>query len=209
MTTPTMPKPAKGRPKTEAQKAEVLALEQEVVKRHAVAGHSFYRIDRDLGITNSHRIYKRAMEVRPVVERAAAAQIQRARLDALHEKAWEALSNDGLDTLAERIAGYMHDYGDEADVQSIRAMIGDAYADTYKAVPVALQVHDRFVKLEGLDHAARVADAGLAIEQAKLQLMAGCLVKALGVNENLTTEDKREIVAALGRELEAAQRVGA
>lgn len=206
MTAETMPKPGKGRPKTEAQKAEVLALEQEVVKRHAVAGQSFYRIDRDLGITNSHRIYKRAMEFRPVVERAAAAQVQRARLDALHEKAWEALSNDGLDTLAERVAAYMHDYGDEADAQAIRAMIGSAYADTYKAVPVALQVHDRFVKLDGLDHAARVADAGLAIEAAKLRIMADVLAKALlHVSDPV---EREAVLVTFGRELEAVQTEG-
>lgn len=203
MTADTMAKPGKGKPQTPAQRAAVLAMEQEVIERHAVRGQSFYRIDAELGITNSNRIYKRAMEERPMVQRAEAAEIQRARLDALHEKAWEALTDDGLDRLAERIAAHMED--PEADAQAIRAMISGAYADTYKAVPVALQVHDRFVKLDGLDHAARVADAGLEIEQAKLRLIAGGLFRALGLLDDLgvTADQKREVVAELERALES------
>lgn len=206
----TVDKPGRGKPQTEAQRLAVLAMENDVVHRYAVQGHSFYRIEKDLGITHADRIYKRAMSVRPVQQRTEAYEVQRKRLDALHAKAWEALESDGLAGLTERVVEMVlaHD-GDEGNLDTlltrIRSTIEKAYADTYKAVPVALQVHDRFVKLDGLDHAARVADASLAIEEAKLRLIAGGLFRALGILDPLgvTDDHKRAVVAELERALES------
>jgi hypothetical protein len=212
MTVTTTPnrqkKPGKGRPTTEADKAAVLAMEQDVVHRHAVQGHSFYRIEQDLGITHADRIYKRAMSVRPVQQRAEAYEVQRQRLDALHEKAWTALEGDGLDSLAYRVAEILHEGFETSDWDdvplNVRATIERAYADTYRGIPVALGVHDRFVKLDGLDHAARIADAHLALDQAKIQVWAAALADSLGLLD-ATTEQKKAVVTRFGELLEASE----
>lgn len=197
MTTPTMPKPRRGRPSTEADQAAIINNENEVVHRHAILGHSFYRIEKDLGITNAERVYKRAMTERPQREREEAARVQALRLEALNQKAWEALQADGLDSLAERVATYMHEYGDEADVQAIRAMIGDAYVDTYRGIPVALKVQEQIGKHYGTDHASRVADAQLELDVAKVRLWGAALADALSLLD-VTTEDKRRVIQRWG-----------
>lgn len=183
MSVTTTEKPGKGKPQTQAQKAAVLAMEAEVVDRYAVRGQSFYRIERELGITHADRVYKRAMSVRPVQQRTEAYEVQRQRLDALHEKAWEALEADGLDSLAIRVTEMIREHdpedGESALSERVRSVIERAYADTYKGIPVALGVHDRFVKLDGLDHAARIADANLALDMARVQMFGTALATVL------------------------------
>lgn len=203
----TLDKPRKGKPQTEAQKAAVIAMESDVVHRHAVRGHTFYRIERDLGITHAKRIYERAMSARPLVQREDAHRIQQERLNALHEKAWEALSEDGLESLWERLRSLLSDMeaqGSQIDAGTIMDTVQRAYADTYKAVPVALAVHDRVVKLDGLDHGARIADASLALDQARVQLMAVALVGVLQ-DLGLSAEDQSRGVVLWGAKMEAAQ----
>lgn len=197
----TPAKPGKGKPQTEAQKAAVLAMEQEVVERHAVRGHSFYRIEQDLGITHADRIYKRAMSVRPVRQREEAYATLQARNELLWAEAQAALERDGLGSLATRIAEMVREYDPEDDqstlLQRVETTIGKAYADTYRGIPVAGQVLDRMAKHEGLNHADRVADAQLVIDAAKVQVMAGALVQALAVLE-VSVEDKRRVIERWG-----------
>lgn len=203
----TIAKPTKGKPQTPAQKAAVLTMEREVVQRHAIQGHSFYRIEQDLDITNADRIYKRAMEQRPVQERSEAYRIQQERLNALHEKSWQAIAEDGLDSLWDRLRSLLIDLaetGADIDAMTIMDTIQRAYADTYKGIPVALAVHDRFVKLDGLDHAARVADARLELDRTQVALMAAALVDTLA-DYGLTVEQQREAVTSWGQRLELTQ----
>lgn len=192
-----MTKPGKGRPSTDAQKAAVIALEQEVVQRHAVQGQSFYRINADLGISDAGRVYRRAMDQRPARVREDAYRIQAERLERLYEQAAEAIDRDGLDPLAHRVAEIIEDGacgGEwEAIPERVRNTIERAYADTYRGIPVALGVIDRATKLDGLNHADRIADASLVLDQAKVQLMAGTLVEVLREG-GMTPEQQRTAV---------------
>lgn len=191
----TTVKPGRGNPKTPEQIAAVAAMEQEVVTR-AANGQSFYRIERELGITNAGRIFKR---VTASMERSRenAYALESMRLDTLTEKAHEALAADGLEHLAERLADLLSgaDMDDEGLPDRIRNVITRAYADTYKAIPVALQVHDRRVRLDGLDHAARIADGNLAVAQAQVQMMGVALGDSLGLLD-VEPEQKAAVIAA-------------
>lgn len=196
----TVTKPGKGKPQTEAQRIAVVEMEREIVRRHGINGESFYSIERDLGITNADRIYRRAMKQRPEQEREIAARTQRMRLDDLYRRAHDALRTDGLETLFDRLRDLLNamcEDGAEIDTARIIDVIDKAYADTYKGIPVALQVSDRAVKLDGLDHAARIADARLELDQATVQVWAGALVTALGLLD-VPVADKRAVVERWG-----------
>lgn len=71
-------------------------------------------------------------------------------------------------------------------------------ADPSKGIPVRLGIHDRVTRLHGLDHAARVADAQLVIDQGKLALMGAALVQALAILDYVSNEDKARVVKAWG-----------
>lgn len=192
-----MTKPARGNPKTPDQIAAVATMEAEVVRR-AAEGQSFYRIERELGITNAGRIFKR---VTGSMERSRenAYTLESMRLDTLTEKAYDALATDGLDSLSYRVAEILTDRGEdwEGVPERVKAVIEQAYADTYRGIPVALAVHDRRAKLDGLTHEARIADAHLALDQQTAAVWAGALVAALAPTA-LSVEEKRAVLERWG-----------
>lgn len=189
----TMTKPKPGKPSTDEQRAAVAAMESEVVRR-AVAGQSFYAIERELGITQASRVFKRAVGS---LERSREGSylLESMRTEALHEKAWRTLEADGLDSLAHRVADILREADDamewETVPSAVQAVIERAYADTYRAIPVLLKVGERRDKLDGLTHADRVADAQLEVNQASLQLMAAALVGTLR-DLGLSDEQQRQ-----------------
>lgn len=160
-------KPKRGKPSTPAQLAAVALMEQQVCDLR-IAGKSFGQIDTALSITNSDRIYARAIVTRPNASRDEAYAVERAELLALRERVREAEMEVG------------------------------------KSAVVEFGVHDRMVKLDGLDHAARIADANLQLDQAKVQMMAGALVDTLR-DFGLTQGQQREAVTAWGERLALMQ----
>ena len=79
-----------------AQEAEMLRRER-VVMEERLRGKSFYRIEREHGIANADRVFKRAVN-RPEnapVQRAEALRLENLRMDALQDGLWDrALSGD-------------------------------------------------------------------------------------------------------------------
>lgn len=196
-----MTKPARGNPKTPDQIAAVATMEAEVVRR-GVAGQSFYAIERELGITNAARIFKRATATMERTRENSTA-IVAAQLDDLTARAWEKLDADSLDGLARRIAEYLHDFGDEADAQAIRGMIAGAYGDVFKGITAAAGIIDRRTKLEGLNHADRVADARLEVDRGLVEVMAVGLAESLGLLDEVTPERKREVLRDFAERMKA------
>ena len=195
-------RPKRGRPKAGSDDAAAVAfMESEVVRLVRDEGLSFYRCNQKLGISNSDRIFRRAVEKGRTRTREDAYLVESERLDALHEKAWRALSEQGLDGLAEQIAEILardYDIGDGDPSDSVPARVRDvitaAYADTLRAVPVLLNVHDRRAKLDGLTHSDRIADAQLTLDQARVTMMATAFVGSLA-DEGLDAEAQKRIMA--------------
>lgn len=210
MTTTTSPttsaakRPKRGRPKKGGDDEVAVAfIEAEVVNRRT-AGETFPHIEAALGITNADRIFRRAAAKMREQSRADAYALESARLDALHAKAWAALTDDGLDSLADRIAERMcsGDQGDTWEPSDIRAMIERAYADTLRAVPVVLGVHDRAAKLHGLNHSDRIADAQLELDAARVRMWGAAFAEALALLD-VPEEDKRAVVVRWGELVQA------
>lgn len=169
MTVETPERRKGGRPKKGSHEAARVALiEADVVKRR-IAGESFYSIDKNLGITNSDRVFHRAAEKMRHSSREDAYALELARLD----------------QLTETFHGVAVEHAD------------------VKAAGVALGVHDRRAKLQGLNHSDRVADEQLRINGAMVQLQAAALVGALDVLPDLTPEQKRAVVMAYGQRVQA------
>lgn len=208
MSTPAVAKPRRGRPKAGTENANaVAAMEWEVVRRR-VAGDTYVQINADLGITNSDRIFQRAAPKLRTQAREDAYALESARLDELHAKAWAALTDQGLDGLALRVAEILRDADDGMEwdgvPERVQTVIERAYSDTLKAVPVVLGVHDRRAKLDGLTHSDRIADAQLNLDATKLELMAVALVDTLE-SLGLTPEQKRLAVTTWGERMELLQ----
>lgn len=206
MSTTQVAKPRRGRPKAGTENAEnVAAMEWEVVRRR-VAGMPFVAIDAELGITNANRIFSRAAPKLRTQAREDAYALESARLDALHQKAWRTLEDDGLDGLAQRVADILRDADDAMDwdgiPERVQAVIESAYTDTLKAIPVVLGVHDRRAKLDGLTHSDRIADATLQLHATEVQMMAGALVGTLA-DIGLTVDQQRQAVTAWGERVAA------
>jgi hypothetical protein len=79
-----------------AQVEAMFALERRVLELRTT-GKSFYAINREIGIQNSHQVFKRAINRDDNAEfrRAEALRLEEARLDALQEGIWtKALNGD-------------------------------------------------------------------------------------------------------------------
>lgn len=192
-------KPKRGRPAKGSEDAAAVAFLESEVVRLSRAGHSFYAIDGMLGIRNADRIFHRAVEKGRRTTRETAYLVESERLDLLQTQAMAALAADGLDSLAERVAAILLESEESMEWESVpervRAVIERSYADTYRAIPVALGVHDRRAKLEGLTHADRIADASLAVDQARVTIMASMLAESL---EDAGLTPEQTAVAARG-----------
>lgn len=208
--TETPTKPRRGRPKAGTDDAVAVAFMEGEVVRLAKEGKSFYAIDGMLGVTNSDRIFRRAVEKGRTRTREDAYAIESMRLDELAERAWQALDESALDGLAGRIAEILaeqHDIGsgdDENEIpRRVRDVLTQAYSDTYRGIPVALKVHEQRAKLDGLTHGDRVADAQLQLDAAKIQLWGTWLAEALDVL-GIEQADKVRVVRRWGELSEGA-----
>lgn len=175
----SLDKPKRGRPKAGSDDAVAVAYMEAEVVRLAQAGRSFYAIDGELGITNSDRIFRRAVDKGRTRTREDAYALESLRLEGLWAIAWEKLQSDALPNLADRIVDMCE--GGDVDADTIRRAIESAFDSTWRGLPVAAALHEKRSKLDGLGHADRVADAQLQINVAQVQLWAGLLVQALDV----------------------------
>ena len=142
------------------QEAERVRRERLVMDQR-VRGKSFYRIEKEFGIPDADKVFRRAIqrpENAPML-RLEALRLEEARLDDLQEGIWD------------------------------KALAGDS-----RAVEVALKVLERRAKLLGLDFSDGLAAKLVEIEQAKVEIMAGALTRALGVIE-LNAEQQRAVTA--------------
>jgi hypothetical protein len=187
-------RPRRGRPKAGTDDAVAVAYMEAEVIRLSQAGHSFYAINGQLGITNADRIFRRAVEKGRTRTREDAYALESLRLEGLWALAWEKLESDALPNLADRVIE-MCDGGADPDV--IRLAITTAFTDTWRGVGVAAGIHEKRSKLDGLGHDARIADARLELDQATVQIWATALVSALGLLD-VPTEDKRAVVQRWG-----------
>lgn len=197
----TVARPKRGRPKQGTEQATAVALTEAEVVRLRVKGRSFPAIDAELGITNSDRVFATAARKLPARSREEAYALESARLDALHEKAWATLDDEWLEALAVRVAALIED--PDVDDRYVRHVIGSAYADTLRAVPVVLKVGERRDKLDGLTHADRVADARLDLDRTILDGMAVALAESLGLLEDVPLEAKRAVLRSFAERMKA------
>lgn len=146
---------------TEEDAARLVETEEEVMALR-IKGVSFYRIERQLGITNANRVFQRAIERRPNMQykREEAIRLEGERLDALQEGVWSrAISGDVkaveacIKLLERRARLYGLDFGDLMNAQLVQIeqakmdLMSDAFAFALSGAGLSQDQSDRVTQL--------------------------------------------------------------